>query len=138
MKNIPRIDSSLFAKQGVSSQLADELIDSLTQGVAEVNVTSRDLNQENTPRLDSARLTVLATAAEKRTAEQAALVDYSDQLIAEAQVADTLVPYVKTMLAFIGITDVRVIYAEGLNMGDSAREQGIADARQVMQQLSAA
>lgn len=42
--------------------------------------------------------------------------------------ADTQVPYLKTVLAFLGITDLRFIYAEGLNMGPEAAQQGFAEA----------
>jgi FMN-dependent NADH-azoreductase len=41
---------------------------------------------------------------------------------------DNLVPYLKTMLGFVGITDVDVIYAEGLAMGDEPRRAGLAQA----------
>ncbi|THF64442.1 FMN-dependent NADH-azoreductase [Pseudothauera rhizosphaerae] len=42
--------------------------------------------------------------------------------------ADTQVPYLRTVLGFLGLTDVRFIYAEGLNMGAEAAEQGFAQA----------
>jgi FMN-dependent NADH-azoreductase len=38
------------------------------------------------------------------------------------------VPYLKTVLGFLGITDVHFIYAEGLNMGPEAAAQGFAEA----------
>ena len=41
---------------------------------------------------------------------------------------DTQVPYLKTVLGFLGITDVQFIYAEGLNMGPEAAQQGFAEA----------
>jgi len=42
---------------------------------------------------------------------------------------DTQVPYLKTVLGFLGLTDVQFIYAEGLNLGAEAAEQGFAEAR---------
>ena len=42
--------------------------------------------------------------------------------------ADTQVPYLKTVLGFLGITDIHFIYAEGLNMGPEAAAQGFAQA----------
>ncbi len=42
--------------------------------------------------------------------------------------ADTQVPYLKTVLGFLGITDVHFVYAEGLNMGPEAAQQGFAEA----------
>lgn len=40
--------------------------------------------------------------------------------------ADTQVPYLKTVLGFLGLTDVRFIYAEGLAMGPEAVEAAYA------------
>lgn len=42
--------------------------------------------------------------------------------------ADAQAPYLKTILAFLGIADVRFIYAEGLNMGEEAARKGFAEA----------
>lgn len=42
--------------------------------------------------------------------------------------ADSQVPYLKTVLGFLGMTDVHFIYAEGLNMGEEAAARGFAQA----------
>lgn len=42
--------------------------------------------------------------------------------------ADSQVPYLRTVLGFLGMTAVHFIYAEGLNMGDEAARQGFAQA----------
>jgi len=42
--------------------------------------------------------------------------------------ADTQVPYLQTVFGFLGMTDVHFIYAEGLNMGAEAVQQGFAEA----------
>lgn len=42
--------------------------------------------------------------------------------------SDTQVPYLRTVLGFLGMTDVHFIYAEGLNMGPEAVQQGFAEA----------
>lgn len=42
--------------------------------------------------------------------------------------ADTQVPYLKTVLAFLGMTDVRLVYAEGLAMGPEAAAAALAGA----------
>ncbi|MFT3759495.1 FMN-dependent NADH-azoreductase [Thauera sp.] len=42
--------------------------------------------------------------------------------------ADTQTPYLQTVLGFVGLTDVRFVYAEGLNMGEEAARQGFAEA----------
>ena len=43
--------------------------------------------------------------------------------------ADSQVPYLKTVLGFLGITDLHFVYAEGLNMGAEAAAQGHAQAQ---------
>ena len=43
--------------------------------------------------------------------------------------ADTQVPYLRTVFAFLGMTDLRFVYAEGLAMGPEAEQQALAAAR---------
>ena len=42
--------------------------------------------------------------------------------------ADSQTPYIQTILGFLGMTDVKFIFAEGLNMGPEAVEKGFAQA----------
>lgn len=49
--------------------------------------------------------------------------------------ADSQVPYLKTVLGFLGMTDVEFVYAEGLAMGAEAEQQAIASARAEIDQL---
>ncbi|MFN3984032.1 MAG: FMN-dependent NADH-azoreductase [Rhodocyclaceae bacterium] len=44
--------------------------------------------------------------------------------------ADSQVPYLRTILGFLGMTDVRFIYAEGLAMGPDAATQAFERAQQ--------
>jgi FMN-dependent NADH-azoreductase len=46
---------------------------------------------------------------------------------------DTQVPYLRTMLGFLGMTDVRFIYAEGLGLGDEAVEKAFVEAEQQLE-----
>ncbi|QSX37063.1 FMN-dependent NADH-azoreductase [Shewanella sedimentimangrovi] len=50
--------------------------------------------------------------------------------------SDHVVPYLKTVLGFIGISEVEVVYAEALNMGQEASEQGLSQARNAMAALA--
>ncbi len=43
--------------------------------------------------------------------------------------ADAQVPYLKTVLGFLGMKDVRLIYAEGFAMGPEAAAQAVAQAQ---------
>lgn len=54
------------------------------------------------------------------------------------QPSDTIVPYLRTLLGFLGITDLRFIYAEGLAMGPEAEARGVAGAQAEIAQLAAA
>jgi FMN-dependent NADH-azoreductase len=50
---------------------------------------------------------------------------------------DTQVPYLKTALGFLGLTDLRFIYAEGLAMGPEAAAKGIASAeREILEAVA--
>jgi FMN-dependent NADH-azoreductase len=44
--------------------------------------------------------------------------------------ADSQVPYLRTVLAFLGMTDVQFFYAEGLAMGADAEREGLNTAEQ--------
>ena len=51
--------------------------------------------------------------------------------------ADTQVPYLKTVFAFLGMTDVQFIYAEGLAMGPEAEQKALASAQTQIEDLFA-
>ncbi|EIV8660300.1 FMN-dependent NADH-azoreductase [Vibrio parahaemolyticus] len=42
---------------------------------------------------------------------------------------DNVTPYLRTVLGFVGITDVEFVYAEALNMGEDAVSKGISEAQ---------
>ena len=42
--------------------------------------------------------------------------------------ADTQVPYLKTVLSFLGMSDIQFVYAEGLSMGPDAEKKALASA----------
>ncbi len=50
---------------------------------------------------------------------------------------DTQTPFIKNFFAFIGINNVKFVYAEGLQMGDEMREKGLAQAKSMVEKLSA-
>ncbi|MDX1301725.1 FMN-dependent NADH-azoreductase [Photobacterium sp.] len=50
---------------------------------------------------------------------------------------DLMVPYLKTILGFLGMTDVDVIYSEALAMGDEMAAKGISEAKSAIAQLTA-
>ena len=48
--------------------------------------------------------------------------------------ADTQVPYLKTVFAFLGLTDVSFVYAEGLALGAAMEQAAIAQAHEQIEQ----
>ncbi|ELB2103247.1 FMN-dependent NADH-azoreductase [Vibrio parahaemolyticus] len=42
---------------------------------------------------------------------------------------DNVTPYLRTVLGFVGITDVEFVYAEALNMGEDSASKGILEAQ---------
>src|SRR5467141_3730171 len=50
---------------------------------------------------------------------------------------DTQTPYVRDILAFLGMDDIEFIYAEGLAISEASKQQGLANAHARMDQLIA-
>jgi FMN-dependent NADH-azoreductase len=48
---------------------------------------------------------------------------------------DTQTGYMKTFLAFIGLTNVQFVYAEGLNLGEESRAESLKNAREQVLKL---
>ena len=49
---------------------------------------------------------------------------------------DSMTPYLRTVLGFVGITDVEFVYAEALNMGEDAAAKGISEAQSKLAELA--
>lgn len=49
---------------------------------------------------------------------------------------DSATPYLRTVLGFVGITDVEFVYAEALNMGEDAAAKGISEAQSKLAELA--
>ena len=194
---ILHIDSSLFGQQGVSAQLAEQLLQRFARH--QPQITSRRFAEQPLPYVDGSHITALMTPATDRSQAQQQQVDLSDQLIAEVQAADVLVigvpmynfsvpamlkswfdhiaragvtfrytangpegllsgkraylltsrggihqglpsdsqtALVTTFLNFIGIRDIHWVYAEGLNMGEEARSNGLTAASDAINALA--
>ncbi len=54
----------------------------------------------------------------------------------DASAMDHQESYLKTMLGFFGVTDIRIVRAEGLNMGEAAAAQGMESARRAIGALA--
>lgn len=200
MTTLLKINASLFSTQGQSSQLAERFVAARLAAAPGLKVISRDLGAEPVPHLDAARFLSFLAEPEERSAEQQAVVAYSDALIEELRQADEIViglpmynfgvpstlkawfdhiaragvtfrytatgpeglltgkkvtlfaargglyagtpkdsqtTYVRDFLAFIGITDVEFVYAEGLNMGDESKAAALTAAHGKLAELAA-
>ena len=198
MKTLLQLTSSIFADGGQSSRLAEEFVAALRLEHPGAQVIRRDLARDPVPHLDAERFGAFLAKPETRTPAQAAVVGYSDALIAELKHADTLViglpmynfglpsqlkayfdhvaragvtfkytekgavgllggkkayvfaargglyagtladtqtAYVRDFLAFLGITDVKFVYAEGLAIGEASKSRSLAAARDALRAL---
>ena len=91
MKTLLHVKSSLFGDQGQSAQLAGSFISRWTQENPDSSVIERDLAADPVPHLDAFRMGALNTPEADRSAEQQAVVDLADQLLAEVKSADVIV-----------------------------------------------
>src|SRR5260221_5370355 len=91
MKTLLQIRASLFSDNGQSSQLADRFVANWRTRHPQARVLQRDLALQPVPHLDAARFGAFLTKPEDRTAEQAAVIAYSDQLIDDLKSADVMV-----------------------------------------------
>lgn len=91
MKTLLQLNTSLFSTNGQSSLLADRFVSIWRRNNPNTQVIVRDLARDPVPHLDGARFQSFLAAPEARTAEQQAVVAYSDGLIAELKQADVIV-----------------------------------------------
>lgn len=91
MSTLLQINSSLFSDHGNSSALSNEFVQNWLAKHPDGNVVVRDLAKDPIAHLDSTIVQAFFTPTEQRTKAQQALVDFSDQLIAELQAADAVV-----------------------------------------------
>lgn len=91
MSTLLQINTSLFAGQGQSSQLAQRFVDGYRSRHADATVIVRDVASEPVPHLDAQRFSAFTTPAEARSAEQNTVLAYSDALVDELRRADVIV-----------------------------------------------
>jgi FMN-dependent NADH-azoreductase len=200
MKTLLQLNSSLFSGNGQSSRLSNDFVAAWRAANPDGKVVVRDLAANPVPHLDGERFGAFLAKPEERTAQQQAVVDFSDALIDEIRNADVIaiglpmynfgIPstlkayfdhiaragvtfrytangpvgllggkkvyvfaargglyqgtpldtqtgYVRDFLAFIGLTDVEFVYAEGLAMGEEPKKAALEKAENAIRQLAA-
>ena len=91
MNTLLKINASLFSANGQSSQLTERFAAAWQASHPGSRVVERDLAANPVPHLDGARFMAFVAKPEERSAEQQAVVDFSDALIAELRAADAIV-----------------------------------------------
>lgn len=91
MATLLQINSSLSGDDGHSTALSHQFVERWRQHNPGGTVIVRDLARHPIPHLDAERLHAFITPADKRTATQRDIVEYSDQLIGELRRADAVV-----------------------------------------------
>ena len=199
MKTLLQLNSSIYSRKGESSRLSDKLVAGWRAANPGAQVIVRDLATDPVPHLTEARFGAFLAKQGERSAEQQAVVDYSDGLIAELKAADVIViglplynfgvpstlkayfdhiaragvtfrytekgpvgqltgkkvyvtaarggmyagtpldtqtAYIRTMLGFLGMSDIEFVYAEGLAIDAATKEAALAQARQSIERLT--
>jgi len=90
MKTLLLIHTSLQGTASLSSSLASDYVTQWQANHRDGRVISRDLATNPVPHLTAERFAAFTTAANERSAEQLAIVAFSDQLINELQDADEI------------------------------------------------
>ncbi len=91
MSTLLKINASLFAAHGQSSQLTERFVSAWQAAHPDTTVLERDLAAQPVPHLDGERFMSFLSKPEERNAAQQAVVELSDALIAEVQAADVIV-----------------------------------------------
>ena len=135
------VTSSILGDNGQSNALASHFQQQAAarDGVA---VTHRDVVANALPHLAIEELGAWQTPADERTTEPQGLIEGKRAIILAARGGqyagtefDSQTPHLKTMLGLMGISDVEVVFAEGLNMGDAHRDAAMKEAFQAIDQL---
>jgi FMN-dependent NADH-azoreductase len=91
MSTLLQINASIRSGAGVSSHLADQFVEAWKAAHPGATVKIRDLASTPVPHLDATRFDAFLAPPAQRSAEQHAVVAFSDTLIEELKSADTIV-----------------------------------------------
>ena len=90
MKTLLQLNASLFSANGQSTRLSNEFVAKWRDANPDGKVVTRDLAENPVPHLDGQRFGAFLAKPEERTAQQQAVVDFSDALIEELRNADVI------------------------------------------------
>jgi len=86
-----QLNASIFSADGQSTRLAEEFVARVRAQSPGTRLIVRDLARHPVPHLSAERFQAFLAKTESRSAEQHAVVSYSDSLIEELKRADTIV-----------------------------------------------
>jgi len=90
-KALLKLDTSIYSTDGQSSRLADHFVAAWRKRHPTAEVITRDLARDTVPHVNAQRFGSFLAKPGKRSADQQAVVDYSDALIDELRRADVVV-----------------------------------------------
>lgn len=90
MTTLLQINASLFSSNGQSSRLSEQFVTAWREANPQGQVVARDLAAAPVPHLDAQRFGAFLSKPDERTAQQQAVVDFSDALIEELRNADVV------------------------------------------------
>lgn len=91
MTTLLKLTTSLYSANGHSSLLVDRFVKAWLQKNPDDRLIARDLATERVPHLDEMRFRSFQAKPEERTAEQQAVIEYSDSLIDDFRHAQVIV-----------------------------------------------
>lgn len=91
MNTLLQINTSIYSGEGQSTRLANEFVAGWRARNPGGRVIVRDLAREPVPHIDASRFAAFLAKPEQRNAQQRAVVNYSDALIAELELANVIV-----------------------------------------------
>ena len=90
MQTLLQLNTSLFTGDGQSTRLSNAFVDAWQNANPDGKVIVRDLAADPVPHLDAQRFGAFLSTPEERSAQQQAVVDFSDALIEEIRAADVI------------------------------------------------
>ncbi|HJV53989.1 MAG TPA: NAD(P)H-dependent oxidoreductase [Noviherbaspirillum sp.] len=90
MTTLLQINASMFSNDGQSSRLSGQFVSAWREAHPQGKVVVRDLAAAPVPHLDAQRFGAFLSRPEERSAQQQAVLDFSDGLIEELRNADVI------------------------------------------------
>ena len=130
MAKILRIQSGGDLRGSATRKIGQQLVDGLLRRQPHAELVTRDLVARPVPHIEPAFVVTANGVEGTLGGKKAILVLGSGAVYSDGpfKALDFHEPYLRAMFGFIGLTNLRVVRVEGLNMGPDAAAAGIANA----------